>query len=446
MIRQTTLDSGLRVVTEAMPGRRIASVSFWSPAGSARERRSEAGISHLLEHMLFKGTARRSAFGIAAALDAVGADLNAFTDREHSCLHCALLGDHLHIAIDVMVDMLFSSHLGEQELATERAVVLEEIADYEDSLEEVVHDCALRLLWPTHPLGRPIHGSAKAVTGIDRESLLAHRDKWYGAGALVVAAAGNVSHERLIELLLSHGAPGSPAMPRFRSRRPKVSRGSRILDRDTEQAHLCLAVPASGWRDERRYADTVLASAIGAGPSSRLFQQVRERRGLAYNVGAIHMPCEKAGMLALYAGTHPQRVEEVVALLSREVEKVRRAGLRARELERVKGYLLATMQMGMDSPGAQARRLGHSLLHRGRITEPQEVMHRIAQVTAADLAERASELFSDDFSAKAFAGPLDRNHVPADTGQAVRDGSIKRARHGARARSGLDRARGGEAR
>jgi predicted Zn-dependent peptidase len=262
----------------------------------------------------------------------------------------------------------------------------------------------------------------------------------------VVAAAGNVSHEQLIELLLSRAPHDSQAIRRFRSRRPKISRGSRILERDTEQAHLCLAVPASGWRDERRYVDTVLASALGAGPSSRLFQQVRERRGLAYNVGAIHMPCEKAGMLALYAGTHPQRVGEVVALLSREVEKLRRAGLRARELERVKGYLLATMQMGMDSPGAQARRLGHSLLHRGRIIEPQEVMHRIGQVTAADLAERASELFSDDFSAKAFAGPLDRNDVPAATGRAARDGSTKRGRPGARARSGLGRAPRGEAR
>lgn len=414
MIRQTVLENGLRVVTEAMPARRIASVSFWSPAGSAREKRTEAGISHLLEHMLFKGTARRSAFGIAAAVDAVGGDLNAFTDREHSCFHCTLLGDHLRIAIDVMTDMLFNSGLGEHELGTERAVVLEEIADYEDSPEEVVHDCALRLLWPTHPLGRPVHGSARAVMGISREALLAHRDKWYAASALVVAAAGDVSHDRLVELLLSHGPDGSRPCPHFRSRRPKAARGSRILERDTEQAHLCLAVPASGWRHDSRYVDAVLASAIGAGPSSRLFQQVRERRGLAYNVGAIHIACERTGTLALYAGTQPQRVGEVVELFAREIAKVERAGLRDRELKRVKGYLLATMRMNMDNQGAEARRLGHSLLHRGRIIEPEETMRKVSEVTSEDIARRAGELFAEGFWARAFAGPLEEHQVPID--------------------------------
>jgi predicted Zn-dependent peptidase len=416
MIRQTVLDNGLKVVTEAMPGRRIASVGFWSPAGSARERRAEAGISHLLEHMLFKGTPRRSAFGIAAALDAVGGDLNAFTDREHSCFHCTLLGDHLKIAIEVLSDMLFNSHCGEPALTTERAVVLEEIADYEDSPEEVVHDCALRLLWPTHPLGRPVHGSARAVMSIDRPALLAHRDRWYTPSALVVAAAGNLSHDHLVDLLLSHTPDGSAPRPRFHSRRPKAARGSRILQRDTEQAHLCLAVPASGWRDESRYVDAVLSSAIGAGPSSRLFQQIRERRGLAYNVGAVHVPSETTGTLALYAGTQPKKVGEVVALFGREIAKIRRAGLRRRELERVKGCLLATMQMSMDSPGLEGRRLGHSLLHRGRIIPPEHTMDRVARVAAEDVTRRANQLFAEGFWAAAFAGPLDGDDVPADSG------------------------------
>jgi predicted Zn-dependent peptidase len=228
-----------------------------------------------------------------------------------------------------------------------------------------------------------------------------------------------VSHDRLVDLLLSHGPDGMAARSAYRSRAPKVSRGSRILERDTEQAHLCLAVPASGWRDDRRYVDAVLASAIGAGPSSRLFQQVRERRGLAYNVGAIHVACERAGMLALYAGTHPDRVAKVVELLAREVAKVARTGLRARELERVKGYLLATMRMSMDSPGVEARRLGHSLLHRGRVIEPEETMQKIREVTSEDCAGRAQELFGEGFWARAFAGPLDGDAVPADVGGAL---------------------------
>ena len=281
MAKLTTLENGLRVVTEAMPGRRIASVGFWTLAGSVRESRRNAGISHLLEHMLFKGTGRRSAFQIAAALDAVGGDLNAFTEREYSCLHCTVLADHVSLALDVMTDMLLNSAIAPGELHTERAVVLEEIAEYEDSPEEIVHDEVMRLLWPTHPLGGAVHGSSRSVMRSTREDLMAYRDRWYSPAALVLAAAGDVSHERLVRLVerssLGNGRPAH----RLTRRPPKLSRGCRILSRDTEQAHLCFAVPAASRRDEARYVDSVLAAALGATPSSRLFQQIRERRGLA---------------------------------------------------------------------------------------------------------------------------------------------------------------------
>jgi len=407
IIEQTALENGLTVVTEAMPGRRVASLSVWSPAGSAREPRGQAGISHLLEHMLFKGTTRRSAFGIAAALDAVGADLNAFTEREHSCYHCTLLGEHIPLAVDVLTDMLFNSRIAESELVTERDVVLGEIADYEDTPDDVVHDEALRLLWRTHPLGRPIHGSGASVLNLGRDALLAYRDRWYTPGSLVLSAAGDVQHDRLVSLLRDTALAERRPLPENRGRAPKTSRGSRILPRETEQAHLCVAVPASGWSDERRYVDGLLAVALGSTPSSRLFNQIRERRGLAYSVGAFHTPCERAGVLALYASTMPDKVDQVLRLLSQEVHKLGRSGLTARELERVRRGTVANLLMTLDSPTAEARRLGHSMLHRGEVTDPEETIRRISAVTADDVRQRAAELFADGFWAQAIAGPLD---------------------------------------
>jgi predicted Zn-dependent peptidase len=407
MVKLTTLDNGLRVVTEAMPARCIASVGFWTPAGSARESRSVAGISHLLEHMLFKSTGRRSAFRIAAALDRVGGDLNAYTEREYSCLHCTLLGDHVALALDIMSDMIFNSAISEPELRTERAVVLEEIADYEDSPEEVVHDQAMRLLWPTHPLGTPVHGSEKAVLRITRRDLVSFRDQWYSPHALVLAAAGHVDHDHLVKLLERNGLPDGRPAPRLSHRSPKLARGCRILERDTEQAHLCLAVPAASRRDEPRYVDSILASALGAAPSSRLFQEVRERRGLAYNVGAFHIPCANAGILGVYAGTLPSKLGRVARLLSREVKRICRGGVTGREVERAKGFMIASIRMGQDSPGSEAQRIGHSVLHHGRVVEPEETIAKLNAVTAERVTERAAELFADGIWVKAFAGRVD---------------------------------------
>jgi predicted Zn-dependent peptidase len=414
MAKLTVLDNGMRVVTEAMPGRRIASVGFWTPAGSAHESRREAGVAHLLEHMLFKGTQRRSAFGIAAALDAVGGDLNAFTEREHSCVHCTLLGEDLPLALDLMSDMVFHSAIAPPQLRTERTVVLQEIADYEDNPEEVVHDEVMRLLWPTHPLGGPVHGSGRVVMRLQREDLLAYRDQWYAPGALVVAAAGNVSHEALVELVRRYGPPEGRPAPRARSRAPKCAHGSRTLRRDTEQVHLCLAVPAAGRRDPERYVDSVLAAVLGAAPSSRLFQQVRERRGLAYHVGASHMPCETAGILMLYAGTLPGKMRQVADLLYREVDRLCRGGVSARELERVKGFIVASIRMNQDSPVSEAQRLGHSLLHHGRVIEPEETIRRLTEVTAEAATDRARRLFTGGFWARALAGAVDeKTALPA---------------------------------
>jgi predicted Zn-dependent peptidase len=407
MVELTTLSNGLRVVTEAMPNRRIASIGLWSPAGSAREARRAAGISHLLEHMLFKSTERRSAFRIAAALDRVGGDLNAFTEREYSCIHCTVLGDHVPLALEIMCDMVFHSAVSPEELQTERAVVLEEIAEYEDSPDEVVHDEVMRLLWPTHPLGGPVHGSLGAVTRLSREELLAYRDRWYSPQSLIVAAAGSVSHQQIVGLLDRNGPPDGQPRPRLVSRAPELGRGSRILPRDTEQAHLCLAVPAAGRRDEARYIDTVLASALGMAPSSRLFQQVRERRGLAYNVGAFHAPCTSAGILGVYAGTQPEKLARVEALLTREVERIRRDGASEREMARVRGFMVASVRMSQDNPVAEEQRLGHSLLHYDRIVDPEETVSKVTAVTAERVTERAQELFSDGFRVRAYAGRVE---------------------------------------
>jgi predicted Zn-dependent peptidase len=297
--------------------------------------------------------------------------------------------------------------VSEAELATERDVVLGEIADYDDSPDDVVHDAALRLLWRTHPLGRPVHGSARSVAALSRQTLLDYRDRWYTPGALILTAAGDVSHERLVGLLKGTSLADSRPAPRTRPRSPKSSRGSRILPRETEQAHLCLAVPAAGWCDEQRFADALLAAALGIAPSSRLFHQIRERRGLAYSVGAFHMPCATVGVLTLYANTMPDKAGRVEQLLTREVQKLCRSGVSERELERVRNGVIANLLMNMDSPVSEARRLGYGALHRGMVNGPEHVIRKLQAVTAADLQNRAVELFGEGFWVRAVVGPED---------------------------------------
>jgi predicted Zn-dependent peptidase len=341
-IRRTEYTSGLRVVTERMPGVRSASLGIWVLAGSRDEAPRISGSSHFLEHLLFKGTSRRSAQDIAQAFDAVGGDVNAFTAKEYTCYYARVLDRDLELAVDHLADMLQHSLIRSVDLDAERQVILEEINMHEDSPEDLVHDVFTEALWPDHPLGRPVLGTAATIAAATRGSVHRFYKRHYVPGNFVVAAAGNVRHEELLTLLadrmetgraLENGAASAWNL-RSAGHPPRASGARLVRRRKTEQAHICIGTDGLARTDPDRFAFLVVNTALGGGMSSRLFQEVRERRGLAYSVYSYHSQYTEAGIFTAYAGTTPARAEQVIGLLRRELEDVAAGGLTEEEFER----------------------------------------------------------------------------------------------------------------
>jgi predicted Zn-dependent peptidase len=335
-IRRTEFASGLRVVTERMPGVRSAALGFWVLAGSRDESPRISGSSHFLEHLLFKGTKERTARDIAEAFDAVGGDLNAFTAKEYTCFYARVLDRDVPMAIDHLADMLQHSVIRSADLDAERQVILEEIHMHDDAPDEVVHDLFTEALWPDHPLGRPVLGTVQTIEAASRDQVRRFYKRHYVPGNLVVVAAGNVDHDAIVEQLTSLMETGEP-LPEGRASRwnlrsagsPPVPSGERLVKRrKTEQAHIVLGTNGLARTDPDRFAFLIVNTALGGGMSSRLFQEVREKRGLAYSVFSYQYQYTEAGQFAAYAGTTPARAEEVVGLLRREIDAVGSASRR----------------------------------------------------------------------------------------------------------------------
>ncbi len=407
----TVLDSGVTVISQRMAGRRQTTLGFWVPAGSCRERPEEAGISHLLEHMHFKGTKRRTARDISVQMEAVGAEINGYTEREFTCYYCSLLGDDLPLAVDVLTDMVCESLLAPADLELERNVVLEEIAKYEDSPDEIVHDLVLRELWNGHPLGQRILGQAQAVRTITRERLLSFVQRFYSASQTVVTAAGDVDHEELVRLLAErYQTKGEPqGLPPTVT--PEVRPGRKVLPDDTEQAYLCLGASGASRTSSDRYPEMVLCCALGGGTSSRLFQTIREQRGLAYNVGAYAHSYAQTGALVIYAGSNARTMPQVLELSLRELRSIARDGLEEEELSRTKRQLIAGLRLSMENPANQVERLARSYLYHGRLRTPAEMVASIESVTAAQIIEIARRRFDDEPMALAAVGDLDERSL-----------------------------------
>jgi predicted Zn-dependent peptidase len=401
-IDRTEFSSGLRVVTERMPGVRSVSAGFWVLAGSRDERDAISGHCHFLEHLLFKGTRERSALDIAQAFDAVGGDLNAFTAKEYTCYYARVLDRDLEMAVDHLADMLQHSVIRSADLDAERQVILEEINMHEDSPEEVVHDLFTETLWPDHPLGRPILGTAETVRAATRPSVQRFYRRHYVPGHLVVAAAGNVRHDEVIRMLCERMDVGRPLRDgetsvwslRSAVRSPSASGAQLVKQRKTEQAHICFGTTGLARTDPDRFAFMVANTALGGGMSSRLFQQIRERRGLAYSVYSYHAQYTEAGLFTCYAGTTPARAKEVVALLRRELDDVRDGGLAAEEFERAKGHVKGSTVLSLEDPGGRMSRLGKSEIAHGEILTVGEALRRIDGVTLDDARRVAHRVLS----------------------------------------------------
>jgi predicted Zn-dependent peptidase len=408
--RITTLDSGVRVVTERVPSVRSVALGFWIGTGSAAEDDSQAGISHLLEHMLFRGTERFGSEEIDQIFDAMGAEINAGTDRETTSLYTRVLDGHLERAFDVMGDMLWRPRF--EELEAEREVVLEEIAMYEDDPQDRVFDVLGQAVFGSHPLGRAVIGTARVVGAATREQLRSFHDERYVPERVVVAAAGSVEHDALVAMARAAErqreraqSPASATATAAAAGEPDFQRRVRFLGKDTEQYHLCLGGAGLARDDERRFALRVLEGILGGTSSSRLFQEVRERRGLAYSVFSFSSLFATTGEVGLYVGTRPDNLAEALAVVAQELERCVVDPASEDELTRSRENLKGRVVLSLESTGARMSRLGSSVLNDLPILSVDEVIERIDAVRIADLRELAQELFRPGRLSVACVGP-----------------------------------------
>lgn len=404
--RSAELPGGLTVLTEEMPGIRSASVGVWVRFGSVHERREEMGISHLLEHMVFKGTERRSAREIAHVLERVGGALDAYTTREHTAFQARVLDEHVDLALDVLSDIVLHPLLRPRDLELEREVVLEEISTVEDTPDDLVFELHSEALWGDHPYGYSILGTRETVSGMRAEDLVAAHARAYRSPALIVAAAGNIQHDRIVaqvEALFGDARDGavSVEVPPVPSVEPHV----RSVPRESAQTHLVFGAPTFGHRDPRRYAMVLLSSAFGGGMSSRLFQRVREELGLAYSVFSFHSFYELAGMCGVYVGTRPEWAGRAEEVIREELRRLAREGLDAEELADIKSQVKGHLVLSLESSTSRLQRLAGFALYDEPFVGLDELVARVDAVSAHEVAEIAAEFFDPDRQVVMRLGP-----------------------------------------
>ncbi len=413
-VSRTLLPGGLRVLTEPVPGVRSVSLGIWVGIGSRDETPAQAGAAHYLEHLLFKGTRRRSAAEIAEAFDAVGGELNAFTAKEHTCFYAHVLDTDLPMAVDVLADVVTDAVLDPAHVELERNVVLEEIAIRDDDPEDLLGELFDDALYGDHVLGRPIVGTEQSVRGMDRAVLHRFWRGRYTTPRMVVAAAGNLDHAHVVDLVgtalddaATRAGRGAGPAP-LRAPDPPAAPDTRLalLPDDCEQAHLMIGVPAPHRHDPRRPALSVLSTALGGGPSSRLFQQVREERGLAYSVYSATASYADAGSLAVYAGCGPERLGEVTTVVRGVLADVAADGLSVAELARAQGALRGGLVLGSEDTPSRMNRIGRSEVDHGRQRTIGESLERISAVTGEQVADLAGELLAQPL-VTAVVGPFD---------------------------------------
>lgn len=403
------------MVTESVPTMRSVSFGVWVGVGSRDESGKQAGASHYLEHLLFKGTNQRSALDISSAIDRLGGEMNAFTAKEFTCFYARVLDADLPTAVDVVTDMVLSSTITGPDFESERGVILEEIAMHDDDPGDVVHDAFAESVFGDTPLGRPILGSSESIVTLNRDTVRRYYRRWYCQENMVVAAAGNLEHAAVVRLVKKAFAAGgvdltadAPGDRRARRAQPRPRRGGQVLvvPRSSEQVNLVLGVPGVDRNDPRRFALGVLNSALGGGMSSRLFQEVREKRGLAYSVYSYHAQYSDAGLFGVYAGCLPKKVDDVLDLCRAEIQRVCHRGVTAEELERGKGQLRGSLVLGMEDTGSRMNRIGKSELVYGEMLSLDEILNRIEAVTLDDVRDVASDVL-DVPPTLALIGPFD---------------------------------------
>jgi predicted Zn-dependent peptidase len=411
---RTVLPGGLRVITESLPAVRSVAFGIWAGVGSRDEDLAHAGATHFLEHLLFKGTARRTALEISAAMDAVGGELNAFTAKEYTCYYARVLDQDVPLAIDILSDMVSGSLIEPKDVDAERGVILEEIAMNDDEPSDTVHEAFAAQLFGDTPLGRPILGSVDSINSITRAQIAEHYVARYTPDNLVIAAAGSLDHDTVVELARDAFAavatgdaePAPPRVPGPGVVNAEAGTGVRLVSRAIEQANLVLGCTGMSRTDQRRFALGVLNAALGGGMSSRLFQEIRENRGLAYSVYSFSSQNYDTGLWGVYAGCLPAKADEVLSICQEEIAKVISGGLTDAELERGKGQLRGSIVLGLEDPSSRMSRLGKSELVYPRLEPVDEILASIEAVTHDDIREVAAAILAQP-KALAVVGPFD---------------------------------------
>ena len=407
-LRRTELPNGLIVLTERMDYMRSVAMGAWIKSGSRCEAAETNGISHFVEHMLFKGTRSRSAQNIAREMDSIGGNLDAFTGKETICFNVKSLANHVPIALDVLADMVLNPLFAEPDIERERGVILEEIKIDEDNPDILVSELFTQSFWKDHPLGKPILGTTKTVAGMDQKTLLAYHGDRFHAGNMVFSAAGNLEHDHFVEAVAAKfsGMPAGPVMQEL----PAPEASVRVILRNKkalEQVQICLGVPAPPITDESRYATLILNTVLGSGMSSRLFQTIREERGMVYSIYSDLSPYRDTGTLCVYAGTSVGKALEVVDLILAEFRNLKQDPIPEEELTRAKDQLKGNILMGLESSTSRMANLARQEVYFQQFFTEEEIIARIDEVDSAQVQAMAQQLFDPARIAVTLLGRLD---------------------------------------
>lgn len=411
VVKRTVLPGGLRVVTESMPTVRSVAVGMWVGIGSRDESPQHMGSSHFLEHLLFKGTPTRDALEISAAIEGIGGEINAFTAKEYTCYYARVLDEDLRVAIDVLADVVTSSLISEEDVEAERGVILEEIAMHDDDPSDVVHEQFSAELYGDTPVGRPILGTVDSITAVSRDRIAEYYRRYYLPTHTVVSVAGNVDHEQVVALVAAAyeragalGGDASPVPPRVSGPGVELRSGTRVVHRPTEQANLVLGTTALTRTDERRFALGVLNAALGGGMSSRLFQEIREKRGLAYSAYSYTSALADTGQFGIYVGCLPSKIDDVLKICREEVLRVVADGITEEEIVRGKGQMRGGLVLGLEDTGSRMSRIGKGDLVFDELLSVDDLLARIDAVTPEQIAEVAQDVLTRPMSL-AVIGP-----------------------------------------
>jgi predicted Zn-dependent peptidase len=409
--KETTLESGLKVITEEIPYVRSVSLGFWVAVGARDESDKFNGMSHFLEHLIFKGTKARTAKEISETFDALGGELNAYTAKEYTYFYTRLLDEQVPVGAEVLSDMIQNSLFGEKEILAEKEVVIEEINLHQDTPDELVHDLFAESLWKNHPLGRSGLGDAKTVRSFSRSDVVDFFSRNYVFDNMVIAAAGNLKHEQIVDLVQKSFTRKTARKADREREKPKASSGLALIHKNTEQAHIALGTEGLHAKHKDRFVLAILDNVFGGGMSSRLFQEVREKRGLVYSIYSYLALYAETGLFSVYAGTRPAQAERVVRIVKGEIDKLKEKGVTEEELHRSKEHLKGQMVLGMENTGTRMIRLGKSEIIQGEILSLDELVERIDRVSSADVLRVAQKVFGSNGLFLAAIGPLDEDKL-----------------------------------